>query len=102
MSGKTEPPVAKLSFEEALAALERVVADLEGGRVPLEQSIALYERGNALRKRCEDLLNEAELKVQRIVAGSDGAVGLEDEPAAPAAPAPRAARSGPPDEDIPF
>ncbi|HUS52786.1 MAG TPA: exodeoxyribonuclease VII small subunit [Thermohalobaculum sp.] len=65
-------PIGKLSFEEALAALEQVVSQLEGGQVPLEQSIALYERGDALKKHCEAKLGEAELKVEKIVASADG------------------------------
>ncbi len=65
-------PIAELTFEEALAALEQVVSQLEGGQVPLEQSIALYERGDALKKHCEAKLGEAELKVEKIVAGGDG------------------------------
>ena len=68
----TDKPIAKLTFEEALAALEQVVSQLEGGQVPLEQSIALYERGDALKKHCEAKLGEAELKVEKIVAGGDG------------------------------
>ncbi len=69
----TEKPIAELTFEEALAALEQVVSQLEGGQVPLEQSIALYERGDALKKHCDAKLGEAELKVEKIVAGDDGA-----------------------------
>ncbi len=65
-------PIAKMTFEEALVALEQVVSQLEGGQVPLEQSIALYERGDALKKHCEAKLGEAELKVEKIVAGGDG------------------------------
>jgi exodeoxyribonuclease VII small subunit len=65
----TDKPIGKLSFEEALAALEQVVSQLEGGQVPLEQSIALYERGDALKKHCEAKLGEAERKVEKIVAG---------------------------------
>ncbi len=68
----TDKPIAKLTFEEALAALEQVVSQLEGGQVPLEQSIALYERGDALKKHCDAKLGEAELKVEKIVAGDDG------------------------------
>jgi len=64
--------IDEMSFEEALAALESVVSNLEGGQVPLEQSISLYERGEALRKHCEDRLKAAELKVEKIVAGADG------------------------------
>jgi exodeoxyribonuclease VII small subunit len=68
----TEKPIEKMSFEEALAALEQVVNQLEGGQVPLEQSIALYERGDALKKHCEAKLGEAELKVEKIVTAGDG------------------------------
>lgn len=78
MSGdETSRPIAKMSFEEALQALEQVVQQLEGGEVPLEQSIALYERGDALKKHCEARLGEAELKVQKIVAEDGKAVGAE-------------------------
>jgi exodeoxyribonuclease VII small subunit len=69
---KLDGPIEKLSFEEALAALEQVVSQLEGGQVPLEQSIALYERGDALKKHCEAKLGEAELKVEKIVASGEG------------------------------
>ncbi len=69
----TEKPIDGMSFEEALAALEQVVGQLEGGQVPLEQSIALYERGDALKKHCDAKLGEAELKVEKIVAGGEGA-----------------------------
>ncbi len=65
-------PIDELTFEEALAALEQVVGQLEGGQVPLEQSIALYERGDALKKHCDAKLGDAELKVEKIVAGDDG------------------------------
>ncbi len=68
----TDKPIDELTFEEALAALEQVVGQLEGGQVPLEQSIALYERGDALKKYCDAKLGEAELKVEKIVAGDDG------------------------------
>jgi len=73
----TDKPIEKMSFEEALAALEQVVGQLEGGQVPLEQSIALYERGDALKKHCEARLGEAELKVQKIVAEDGKATGTE-------------------------
>lgn len=67
----SEKPIADMSFEDALAALEDVVRGLEGGQVPLEQSISLYERGEALRKHCEGRLKNAELKVEKIVAAGD-------------------------------
>ncbi|MEL6577584.1 MAG: exodeoxyribonuclease VII small subunit [Pseudomonadota bacterium] len=70
--------IAAMSFEAALAELDSVVNRLEGGEVPLDQSIALYERGAALRARCEKLLEEAELKVQKIVEERDGTVSTED------------------------
>ncbi|MCL5776989.1 exodeoxyribonuclease VII small subunit [Limibaculum sp. FT325] len=66
------PKIAELSFEDALKELEAVVQSLEGGQVPLEQSIALYERGEALRAHCEGKLRDAELKVEKIVASSSG------------------------------
>ncbi len=73
MTDKTiDGPIAEMTFEQALAALEQVVSQLEGGQVPLEQSIALYERGDALKKHCDAKLGEAELKVEKIVADDDG------------------------------
>ncbi|MEM8597745.1 MAG: exodeoxyribonuclease VII small subunit [Pseudomonadota bacterium] len=73
----TAPDIAAMSFEEALDALTRVVDDLEAGSVPLDRSIALYERGEALRRHCEAQLEAAELKVQKIVEGRDGALSTE-------------------------
>ncbi|WP_118137734.1 exodeoxyribonuclease VII small subunit [Oceanicella sp. SM1341] len=68
----TAKPVAEMSFEEAMGALEQVVGQLESGSVPLEESIALYERGAELRKHCEDKLAAAEEKVAQITLGPDG------------------------------
>ena len=65
--------VESMSFEQAMAALEQIVAQLESGRVDLEQSITLYERGAELRKHCEAKLRAAEMKVEQIVQGADGA-----------------------------
>lgn len=62
----SDKAIAEMSFEEALAALEDVVRNLEGGQVPLEKSIDLYERGEALRKHCEERLKAAELRVDKI------------------------------------
>ena len=64
--------VADMSFEEAMAELERVVSQLESGQAPLDQSIALYERGEALRKHCDARLKDAELRVSKIIQGADG------------------------------
>lgn len=66
--------ISGLSFEQALAALEKIVERLESGNVPLEESIAIYERGDALRKHCETLLKTAEAKVEKIVVGRNGQV----------------------------
>ncbi|WP_368345035.1 exodeoxyribonuclease VII small subunit [Pelagovum sp. HNIBRBA483] len=68
----TDRPVEDLTFEEALKELEEVVGKLERGDVALEDSIALYDRGAALKKRCESKLAEAEEKVAKITLGGDG------------------------------
>lgn len=72
------PPVDRLTFDEALAELQRTVAELEAGGQPLERSIALYERGVALHERCASLLAEAELKVQQLVTRAGGALATID------------------------
>lgn len=72
----TDKPVAEMSFEEAMAALEAVVSALEKGEVPLEQSIALYDRGAALKAHCAGKLAEAEMKVELIRAQEGRAVGV--------------------------
>lgn len=61
-----------LSFEEALRALEEVVRKLEGGEVPLEESIGLYERGETLRRHCQARLDAAQARIEKIVQGPDG------------------------------
>jgi exodeoxyribonuclease VII small subunit len=68
----TEKAVADMSFEEAMAELERVVGQLESGSVELERSIALYERGAALKAHCETKLNQAQDKVAAIVLDPNG------------------------------
>ena len=70
-----DTPVAEMSFEEAMAALEGVVGQLERGEVALEQSIALYERGAALKAHCAEKLRAAEAKVDLIRAAEGRAVG---------------------------
>lgn len=70
--------LASLSFEDALAELERIVRGLEGGQQKLEDAIGAYERGALLRRHCEAKLAEAEARVQAIVAAADGALSLED------------------------
>ena len=68
--------VAEMTFEEAMAALEQVVTALEKGDVPLESSIALYEKGAALRAHCAAKLKDAEEKVELIRAQEGRAVGV--------------------------
>lgn len=68
----TQTPVDEMSFEEAMKELDAVVRQLEGGDVALEASIALYERGALLKKRCETLLKSAEEKVAAITTDADG------------------------------
>jgi len=65
-------PITTLSFEDALSELERIVRDLESGQQKLEDAIASYERGAALRQHCEAKLNEADSRVQAIVQQADG------------------------------
>jgi exodeoxyribonuclease VII small subunit len=65
-------PLDDLTFENALAELEEIVGKLERGDVPLAESITIYERGEALKKRCETLLGEAEARVEKIRIGADG------------------------------
>lgn len=70
--------VRAMSFEQALEALEKIVDDLERGDVPLDQSIRIYERGEALKLHCDRLLKAAEDKVEKIRLSRDGKpVGVE-------------------------
>jgi len=63
-------PVEGLSFEAALAELEGIVGRLEQGQVDLEDSIALYERGQALKVHCEKKLKAAESRLEKVVQGN--------------------------------
>lgn len=71
-SSQTAGDIAALSFENALAELEAIVAKLESGQAALEESIALYERGAALKAHCEKTLKSAQEKIEKIVVGADG------------------------------
>jgi len=64
--------IASLSFEEALAELERIVRQLEEGKGPLDAAIDAYSRGSLLKRHCEAKLAEAQARVDRIVLGPDG------------------------------
>ncbi|WFL76953.1 exodeoxyribonuclease VII small subunit [Altererythrobacter arenosus] len=72
------PDIPQMSFEQALGALEEIVQKLESGEVPLDKSIALYERGEELRRHCQARLDAAQQRIERIVSDSSGkATGTE-------------------------
>lgn len=78
MAEPTFADVRKLSFERAMEELETIVKRLEDGKVPLEESVTIYERGEALKRRCEDVLRQAEARVDKITVDSSGrAIGTE-------------------------
>jgi exodeoxyribonuclease VII small subunit len=68
----TEADIIALSFEKALAQLEDIVSKLESGKVDLEDSIKLYEKGEALKKHCETKLKEAEARIEKITLDPQG------------------------------
>jgi exodeoxyribonuclease VII small subunit len=77
----TDQPTADITalpFDKALEELQGVVARLEEGGLPLEESILLYERGAALHEHCAKLLDSAEIRVQRLVDGPGGAPRVMD------------------------
>lgn len=78
MAPTTDPAIDALSFDDALAELQRTVAELEAGGQPLEAAIAMYERGVALQARCEQLLADAELRVQQLVSRAGGVLETRD------------------------
>ena len=61
-----QAPVEELSYERALAELETIVASLEASQLSLDETMALYERGQALTKHCIELLDKAELRVKKL------------------------------------
>jgi len=72
MADTANADVKALAFEKALAELETIVQKLERGDVPLEESVAIYERGEALKRRCEELLRQAEARVDKITLDASG------------------------------
>ena len=70
VSGKKETPLGELKFEAALAELEQIVQDMEGGRLPLEESLAAYRRGSELLKHCQQRLSDAERQIQILENGA--------------------------------
>jgi exodeoxyribonuclease VII small subunit len=69
---KPPVPIEQLTFEQALAELEQIVTKLERGEVALAESIAIYERGDALRRYCDALLKQAEARVEKVRLGPGG------------------------------
>jgi len=74
---KIPSDIARLSFEDALSQLETIVRQLEDGKGELDQAIKTYERGAQLKRHCEAKLQEAQIKVEKVVLGPEGAVGVE-------------------------
>ncbi len=72
MPAPSPAPIADLPFEKALAELEGIVQRLEQGQVTLDESVAIYERGEALKRHCETLLQHAEARIQRITLSPEG------------------------------
>jgi exodeoxyribonuclease VII small subunit len=72
MAENNNADVKKMPFERAIEELESIVRRLEEGKVPLEESVAIYERGEALKKRCEELLRQAEARVEKITLDTNG------------------------------
>ena len=72
MAENSNADVKKMPFERAIDELESIVKRLEEGKVPLEESVAIYERGEVLKARCEELLRQAEARVEKITLNADG------------------------------
>ena len=72
MAENNNADVKKMPFERAIEELKSIVKRLEEGKVPLEESVAIYERGEALKKRCEELLRQAEARVEKITLDTNG------------------------------
>jgi exodeoxyribonuclease VII small subunit len=72
MAETNSKDVTVLSFERAIEELETIVKRLEEGKVPLEESVAIYERGETLKRRCEELLRQAEARVEKITLDAGG------------------------------
>ncbi len=75
--GKIPPDIGKMSFEDALAELQRIVGQLEKGEGKLDQAIEGYKRGAALKQHCEAKLREAKQQIDKIALGSAGEVETE-------------------------
>ena len=76
--GDAAAPIADLTFDDALGELQRTIAELETGGLPLERTLALHERGAALLEHCETLLRQAELRMRQLVARPGGGLDTVD------------------------
>lgn len=65
--------IASMPFEKAMQELEEIVSKLEKSSISLDESVKLYERGDALKKRCDVLLTQAEARIEKITLGENGA-----------------------------
>jgi exodeoxyribonuclease VII small subunit len=72
MADNTNADVKRLPFEQAIEQLETIIKRLEEGKVPLEESVAIYERGEVLKRRCDELLKQAEARVEKITLDASG------------------------------
>ncbi len=72
MAANSNADIGKMPFERALEELETIIRRLEEGKVPLEESVAIYERGEMLKRRCEELLKAAEARVEKITPDASG------------------------------
>lgn len=72
MTESKKDDLSKLSFEEALTQLENIVRELESGQIKLDDAVQAYERAVALKKLCQDKLNAAALKIEKIEIAKDG------------------------------
>ena len=77
LSKSAKSEIAKMSFEEALSELDRIVSQLESGQAGLEESIEIYERGAALKNHCEEKLKAAQAKIEKIVVSPNGQIATE-------------------------
>ena len=72
MADADKTDIKKMPFERTIEGQESIVKWLEEGKVPLEQSVAIYERGEGLKKRCQELLRQAEARVEKITLDASG------------------------------
>jgi exodeoxyribonuclease VII small subunit len=79
MTARKQPALAETTFEDSLRRLEKIVEDLEGGEIPLEKAMQMYEEGVTLSKICAEKLTKAELALKRLSRDAEGNFTLMDE-----------------------